>query len=287
MSIAVERVTYVYRRGTPLATTALQDVSLCLEKGSYNGIIGPTGSGKSTLAQVLCGLLRPTEGRVLIDGDDITVKKRGSRQNRRKAGLVFQYPENQLFADTVYQDIAYGPRNLGLDDTEIMNRVEEIMPVVNLGRDLWHRSPFSLSQGQKRKVALAGILAMAPEILILDEPTAGLDPRGRSEILAAISTMHEQNGLTVILMSHNMEDIAGVCSRVFVLNGGQLVCEGSPREVFRQASLLFSLGLDVPVMTGLMHRLKQGGIPVRDDVLTMEEARQEILRWWRGIKRAQ
>ncbi|MHB1419567.1 MAG: energy-coupling factor transporter ATPase [Bacillota bacterium] len=288
MSIVIEHLTYVYQKETPLAIPALQEVSLCIEKGSFNGIIGPTGSGKSTLAQIICGLLKPTTGQISIDGNETTVKKRRDRRTvGRKAGLVFQYPENQLFAETVYQDIAFGPRNLGLDENEILSRVKEAMAVVNLDLELWKRSPFSLSEGQKRKVAIAGVLAMKPEILILDEPTAGLDPAGRGEILEAVMSMHEKNGLTTVLISHNMEDIARFTSMVFVFDGGRLVLEGPPREVFKQVPLLLSLGLDVPVMTALMHRLKQQGIPVHEDVLTIEEARQEILRWWKGSNRAQ
>jgi energy-coupling factor transport system ATP-binding protein len=283
MRIVLDNVTHVYKPGTPFTTKALDRVSLTIEPGEFIGLIGHTGSGKSTLVQHLNGLLLPTEGKVWVGDQDLTADSVPMKEIRQKVGLVFQYPEHQLFEETVYADVAFGPKNLGLDPEHIEERVREALAAVKLDYDeIKERSPFSLSGGQMRRVAIAGVLAMKPQVLILDEPTAGLDPHGRDEILEEIAELHRQGGLTVILVSHNMEDVARYASRVIVMHQGRVALDGAPREIFTRVEDLNRIGLGVPMVGVLMHRLKKLGIPVREDVLTVEEASKEIIKWWRG-----
>jgi energy-coupling factor transport system ATP-binding protein len=281
MSIEVRDLTHTYMEGTLSEVTALSGISFSIQDGEFVGLIGATGSGKSTLIQHLDGLLKPTSGMVLIDGVDIWSKGVSLKKIRQKIGLVFQYPEQQVFEETVLDDIAFGPRNLGFSQEEIEIQVEEARRVVGLDRELLSRSPFELSGGQVRRVAIAGILATKPKVLILDEPAAGLDPRGRREILDNVKKLHGM-GMTVILVSHNMDDVARFCQRIMILNEGRLVTDASPREVFSQGRFLESLGLKSPDVTVLMERLKDKGWDVREDVLTVEEAYREIMKELRG-----
>ncbi|QUL97675.1 MAG: energy-coupling factor transporter ATPase [Candidatus Fermentithermobacillus carboniphilus] len=281
MPIEVRNLTHVYMRGTPSEVTALSDISFRIEDGEFVGLIGATGSGKSTLIQHLNGLLKPTSGTVLVDDMDIWAKGSSLKEVRRKVGLVFQFPEQQVFEETVFDDIAFGPENLGLSEDEVKRRVERARQMVGLSEEIMSRSPFELSGGQLRRVAIAGIVAMEPKVLILDEPAAGLDPRGRNEILGNVKRLHE-SGLTVILVSHNMEDVARLCQRILVLDKGRLVADGSPREVFTRGDLLRSVGLRPPDVVSLMERLRQKGWKVRTDVLTVEEAYEEIVRELNG-----
>jgi len=281
MLIEVTELTHVYLRGSPLEVTALRGVDLHVAEGEFLGLIGPTGSGKSTLAQHLNGLLRPTSGRVVVEGEDISAKRKPLRSLRQKVGLVFQYPEHQLFEETVYDDVAFGPRNLGLDEAEVKRRVHWATSLVGLPEEMLSRSPFELSGGQMRRVAIAGVLAMRPRVLVLDEPAAGLDPRGRRDILGHIRKMHQKEGITVILVSHNMEDVAELAQRIVVLHRGEVFLQGPTRKVFGQAERLRGIGLDIPPVTALMHQLRHRGLPVRADVLTVEEAEQEIVNHWR------
>ncbi|MBE3519858.1 MAG: energy-coupling factor transporter ATPase [Firmicutes bacterium] len=283
MPIELQHVTYDYMPGTPSQVRALDDVCMTIQDGEFLGLIGPTGSGKSTLIQHLNGLLVPTSGRVLVDGLDTRAKGADLRRLRQKVGLVFQYPEDQVFEETVYEDIAFGPKNLGVPAEEIEERVREAMALVGLPDSLMKRSPFELSGGQLRRVALAGVLAMRPEVLVLDEPTAGLDPLGKREILGHIRRLHER-GLTVVMVSHNMEEVARLADRLVVLDHGRIVLSGTPREVFAQGELLESIGLDIPDVTKMMRELRKRGWPVRTDVLTLEEAYEEISRYLAGTK---
>lgn len=278
MPICVEELGYVYMPGTPLEAVALQDISLEIEKGEFVGLIGQTGSGKSTLVQHFNGLLRPTRGRVLVDGEDLSRRETSIKEIRRRVGLVFQYPEHQLFEETVFADVAFGPRRLGLTGEELESRVEEALAGVGLdAAALGQRSPFELSGGQMRRVAMAGVLAMRPQVLILDEPTAGLDPRGRDEILAQVQVMHRDFGLTVVLVSHSMEDVARLAQRILVMHRGQLVISGSTREVFRQTRRLQALGLDVPQITRVMRGVRDACCPeLPVDVLTVQEGREAL-----------
>lgn len=281
MSIEVRDLTHTYMEGTLSEVTALSGISFSIQDGEFVGLIGATGSGKSTLIQHLNGLLKPTSGMVLIDGVDIWSKGVSLKKIRQKIGLVFQYPEQQVFEETVLDDIAFGPRNLGFSQEEIEIQVEEARRVVGLDRELLSRSPFELSGGQVRRVAIAGIFTTKPKVLILDEPAAGLDPRGRREILDNVKKLHGM-GMTVILVSHNMDDVARFCQRIMILNEGRLVTDASPREVFSQGRFLESLGLKSPDVTVLMERLKDKGWDVREDVLTVEEAYREIMKELRG-----
>lgn len=282
MSIVIEDLTHVYNPGSPFETVALDHINLEIGTGEFIGLIGHTGSGKSTLIQHFNGLLKPTSGKIMINGLDITGKDVKLREIRQKVGLVFQYPEHQLFEETVYKDVAFGPMNLGLSEEEIHRRVTEAMALVGLSfADVKDRSPFELSGGQRRRVAIAGVLAMKPEVLILDEPTAGLDPRGRDEILDQIKNLHKKYQMTIILVSHSMEDIARLADQIIVMHQGKVALTGKPREVFKNVELLESIGLAVPQITYLMRKLKNLGQPVREDVLTIEEAKQEILNWLR------
>lgn len=278
MPLELVNVTFTYNPGTTLAITAVDDVNLRIEDGEFVGLIGPTGSGKSTLVQHLNGLLKPTSGHVTVDGTDITAKGADLRSVRQKVGIIFQYPEHQLFDETVEADVAFGPRNLGLDKDEIERRVSAAMAAVGIDEVTARRSPFALSGGQMRRVAIAGVLAMQPRVLVLDEPAAGLDPRGREEILGHIRRLHAERGLTVVLVSHNMEDVARLASRVVVMNHGRVAMDGAPREVFSRIAELTEIGLGVPPMTALAARLRTRGLDVPGDMLTVTEARDAILR---------
>ncbi len=276
MSIKIEKLTHIYNEGTPFEKVALDDVSLTIDKGSFVGIIGHTGSGKSTLIQMFNGLLTPTKGKVFIDGEDIHSDRTSKSKIRQKVGLVFQYPEYQLFEMTVFEDVAFGPKNLKLSEEEIKVRVEEALSAVGLSEEFYKKSPFELSGGQKRRVAIAGVLAMNPEILVLDEPTAGLDPKGRNELLKQLKKMHEDRGMTVILISHSMEDIARYAKNLIVLRKGKIAFYGSPREVFAHGEELEKIGLAVPQIRYIMQELKNKGMDIDSDVLTVEEAAAKI-----------
>jgi len=278
MPIELQGVTHIYNSGTTLQATAIEDINLTIDDGDFIGLIGPTGSGKSTLVQHLNGLLKPTRGRVLVDGVDITARGADLRAIRQKVGIIFQYPEHQLFDETVAADVAFGPRNLGLPQDEIDRRVTAALAAVGIDEATAKRSPFALSGGQMRRVAIAGVLAMQPKVLVLDEPAAGLDPRGREEILGRIKRLHEERGLTVVLVSHNMEDVARLAKRVVVMHRGRVVMDGSPRLVFSRAEQLAEIGLGVPPMTELSRRLRARGFDVPSDLLTVDEAREAIIR---------
>ena len=280
MSLEMKHVFYTYQEGSPAESHALQDICLNIEEGEFLGIVGHTGSGKSTLIQHLNGLLKPTRGEVLVDGVDINQKaaKAQRRDLRLKVGLVFQYPEYQLFEETVEQDIGFGPRNLGLNDAEVQTRVKEAMALLKLDyKSLRKQSPFDLSGGQKRKVAIAGVLAMKPKYLILDEPTAGLDPRGREEFLEQLKTLHQQ-GMTIIMVSHSMDDMARYAQRMIVMDHGKIHLQGTPGEVFAHPEELHQIGLDVPSLTRLLLQLKARGLDVRTDLFDMQAVKAEILR---------
>ena len=283
MPIKIEHLTHTYNPGSPFETNALKDVTLTIETGDFLGLIGHTGSGKSTLIQHLNGLLKPTAGRILIDGTDITQPGFKLKDIRKKVGLVFQYPEYQLFEETIEKDIAFGPGNLGLKEEVIRQRVKEAMEMVKLPYDeLKDRSPFDLSSGQRRRVAIAGVLAMKPDILILDEPTASLDPRGRDEILEQIKVLHQQQQITVILVSHSMEDIGRLVDRIIVMHQGTIAFSGTPREIFRRAEHLEAIGLGVPQITHLMKSLNRRGCDLPEDIFTIDEAKSAILKYVRG-----
>lgn len=285
MSIRTENLNYIYMKGTPFESKALDNVSVNIEDGEFIGIIGHTGSGKSTLIQHFDGLLKPESGSVFIDDVDITKKGVDLKAVRQKVGLVFQYPEYQLFEETIYKDVAFGPKNLGLSDEMIDNKVRKALKMVGLDyKESLVKSPFDLSGGQRRRVAIAGVLAMDPETLILDEPTAGLDPRGRDSILNEIKMLHDKYKKTVILVSHSMEDIAKLVDRIIVMNKGKCILTGTPREVFKESKMLIKIGLGIPQVTLLMKRLREKGINVSDDVLTVEEAKREIIKYLRGRK---
>lgn len=276
-------LTHVYLQGTPLEAVALRGVTLSIDAGTFVGLLGPTGSGKSTLIQHFNALLRPTSGTVRVAGIDLSQPRADVKTVRRKVGLVFQYPEDQLFEETVFDDVAYGPRNLGLATPEIQERVHDALRVVGVDPDAFgRRSPFSLSGGEMRRVAIAGVLAMQPEVLVLDEPAAGLDPQGKQEILGQIRTLHRERGLTVILITHSMDEAAQLVDRIVVMNRGQVAMDGPVRGIFRRADELAAIGLGVPAITDLMLRLRRRGVAVRPDVLSLEEARAAILeavRW--------
>ena len=279
MSIVFDQVTYVYMPGTPYQQTAIQKINLTIAKGEFVGIIGHTGSGKSTLAQHLNGLLMPTTGKVLLDEVDLSKKNADSRQARRKVGMVFQYPEHQLFEETVYADIAFGPRNLGLTETEIKERVQMAMNFVGLNFAAFRdRSPFQLSGGQMRRVAIAGVIALQPDYLVLDEPSAGLDPRARDEIFSQIKELYQTTDITVILISHNMEDIARLASRVIVMSQGAIYLDGTPQEIFlEQQEQLAAAGVAPPLVTTFLASLRERGMPVALSALTAAEAAEAIL----------
>lgn len=283
MSIRVENITYTYGGGTPYEKTALEDVDLTIEKGEFVGIIGHTGSGKSTLIQHLNGLIHPTKGKVIVDGVDLSGKTKEAIAKRHTVGMVFQYPEQQLFEETIAQDIAFGPRNLGCDEETVQNRVKEAMRFVGLDYDTYAgRSPFRLSGGQMRRVAIAGVIAMKPDFLILDEPSAGLDPIGRREIFSQIKKWYEDGAFSVILVSHNMDDIAKLATRLLVMSHGHCVLDGKPMDIFlHHRKELQEAGVDVPPLTKTLLYLKEKGIPVPETARTCEEAVNEMVRMWK------
>lgn len=278
MSIKVENLTYIYDEGMPFEHRALDDVSFEIQDRDFVGLIGHTGSGKSTLIQHLNGLMKPSSGKIYINGFNITQKDQNLTDIRKRVGIVFQYAEYQLFEETVARDIAFGPLNLGLDEEEVDRRVRKAMADVGLDYDHFsEKSPFELSGGQKRRVAIAGVIAMEPEVLILDEPTAGLDPGGRDEIFELIKNLHANNDMTVILSSHSMDDMAKLVNTLMVMNKGRLEIMGSPREVFKEnADRLRGMGLNIPQVLELAIKLKEAGYDVRTDVITIEEVRTEI-----------
>ena len=277
MLLIADHISYIYSPGTAYEKKALDDVSLTINKGEFVGIIGHTGSGKSTLIQHFNGLEKATSGTIYFDGQDIYDKDFNMKSLRSRVGLVFQYPEHQLFETTVLEDVKFGPKNLGLSKVEVDLRAFEAIKQVGLSEKCYDDSPFELSGGQKRRVAIAGVLAMKPEILILDEPTAGLDPRGRDEILDQIAKLHEE-GLTVILVSHSMEDVAKYADRIIAMNSGKVAFDGTPKEVFRHYKELERMGLSAPQITYVMQEMKGLGLNVDTDVSTVEEAKEEILK---------
>lgn len=280
--IETQNLTYTYAPGTPFEKVALDDVSLSVEQGDFIGVIGHTGSGKSTLVQHLNGLLRPIGGTVRLNGADIWENPKDIRRIRFEVGMVFQYPEHQLFEETAYKDIAFGPKNMGLSEEEITERVRRAANFVGLREELLEKSPFELSGGEKRRVAIAGVMAMQPAVLILDEPTAGLDPRGRDMILEQIKAYQQQNGTTVLLVSHSMEDVARVAQKVLVMNGGKVAMYAPTAEVFSRAEELEAIGLSIPAVTRVFMQLRQKGYPVGDNVYTVEQATQRLLSMLKG-----
>ena len=283
--LEVKNLTYIYSAGTPFEHKALDDISFSVERGEFIGIIGHTGSGKSTLMQQLNGLLKPTSGTVLLDGQDIWSDKKLTRQARFRVGLVFQYPEYQLFEETVYKDIAFGPKNMGLSPEEVDRRVREAAGFVGLTEQQLEVSPFDLSGGQKRRVAIAGVIAMEPEVLILDEPTAGLDPVGRSEILGNIQSYRKAKNATIRMVSHSMEDVARLTDRLLVMNGSKLAMDAPPAQVFTHAEELTQMGLNIPQVTQVFLELKKLGLDVKN-VYTIDQAAAEIKRLKEGKRHA-
>ncbi len=283
--LEAKNLTYIYSAGTPFEHKALDDISFSVERGEFIGIIGHTGSGKSTLMQQLNGLLKPTSGTVLLDGQDIWSDKKLTRQARFRVGLVFQYPEYQLFEETVYKDIAFGPKNMGLSPEEIDRRVREAAGFVGLTEQQLEVSPFDLSGGQKRRVAIAGVIAMEPEVLILDEPTAGLDPVGRSEILGNIQSYRKAKNATIMMVSHSMEDVARLTDRLLVMNGSKLAMDAPPAQVFTHAEELTQMGLNIPQVTQVFLELKKLGLDVKN-VYTIDQAAAEIKRLKEGNRHA-
>ncbi|MBO4701367.1 MAG: energy-coupling factor transporter ATPase [Lachnospiraceae bacterium] len=278
MPITADHLTYVYGGNKKLKTTAVDDISVSIDDGQFIGLIGHTGSGKTTFLQLLAGLIKPESGTVLIDGEDIFAKNFDLHSIRGKVGIVFQYPEHQLFEETVFKDVCYGPKNLGLSREEIESRANEALRLVGIDEAIFSQSPFELSGGQKRRVAIAGVISMKPKILILDEPTAGLDPAGRKEILGLVSDLCREQKMTIILVSHSMDDVAEYADRILVINDGKLAIDATPREVFNHKEELESFGLSLPQVTKAMVRLKESGIPVNTDAITVDEALNEILR---------
>ncbi len=272
MLIILDKVNYVYSEGSGFEKKALDDVSLTIDKGEFIGLIGHTGSGKSTLTQHLNGLLRATSGSIYYDGQDIYDKGFVMKNLRSKVGLVFQYPEHQLFESDVFTDVCFGPKNLGLDKKEVELRAFQALEMVGFPKELFYNSPFELSGGQKRRAAIAGVLAMKPEVLILDEPTAGLDPKGRDEILDQIKKLHDETNITVILVSHSMEDVAKYVGRLIVLDHGKVMYDDTPKKVFRNYKELEGMGLAAPQLTYILNDLKEKGLDVYTDAITMEEA---------------
>ncbi len=277
MPIIIDHLTHEYETGTSMAVKALSDVNLVIKDGEFIGLIGHTGSGKSSLVQHLNGLLKPTSGTVYVNGEDIFDKDYDRKKLRSKVGLVFQYPEHQLFEADVFSDVCYGPKNLGLDQKEVELRAYEALKKVGFEDDSFYVSPFDLSGGQKRRVAIAGVLAMKPEVLILDEPTAGLDPAGRDEILNLIRDMQRETGMTVILVSHSMDDVANYAQRIIVMEKGNVLLDGSPSEVFTHVEELENAGLALPEITYICRDLKAKGLDIREDLTTIDEAAEAIL----------
>ncbi len=280
--LTVEHLTHTYSVGTPFERVAVDDVSLSVGEGEFVALIGHTGSGKSTLVQHFNGLLAPTSGRVLVDGQELFSSKEVTLKARFKVGLVFQYPEYQLFEETVYKDVAFGPRNMGLDESEVDRRVRLAVRQMGLNEDLLETSPFDLSGGQKRRVALAGVFAMEPRLLVLDEPMAGLDPVGREEILNCIRRFREESGASVLFVTHSMEDAARAADRLIVLYRGRVLMQGTPAEVFSRSEELIAAGLDVPMVTRLFLELRRRGLPVEENVYTVEQGVRAIARMKEG-----
>lgn len=283
--MVLDHVSYVYGAGTAYERYALRDINLVLEKGEFIGLIGHTGSGKSTLVQHLDGLLAPTSGHIYYKGNDIGAADYNKKELRSRVGLVFQYPEHQLFETTVVRDVAFGPKNMGLPQLEVDMRTFAALKEAGVSEDLYDASPFELSGGQKRRVAIAGVLAMQPDILILDEPTAGLDPRGRDEILDRIAQIHAEGNRTIILVSHSMEDVANYASRLIVMNDGRVFCDGTPKEVFSDYKELEKIGLAAPQVTYLSEALRKAGILLPENATTIEEAKNLLLADWKGERR--
>ena len=282
MSIILDKVNYIYGQGTAYEAYALKDINLEIGDGQFIGVIGHTGSGKSTLIQHLNGLLRATSGSIYYNGEDIYAEGYSMRGLRSKVGLVFQYPEHQLFETTILDDVCFGPMNQGLDKNAAQLRAFEALHSVGVPEELFDQSPFDLSGGQKRRVAIAGVLAMQPEVLILDEPTAGLDPKGRDEILDQVAKLHKEKHITVVLVSHSMEDVAKYVERIIVMNQGCVMYDDTPKNVFRHYRELEKIGLAAPQVTYLMHELQEKGLPVDSEATTIEEAKQEILQALQG-----
>ena len=281
--LETRNLSHVYSAGTPFEHTAITNVNLTVEPGEFIGLIGHTGSGKSTLIQHLNGLLKPSQGQVLLEGRDIFSDKKFTRQVRFRVGLVFQYPEYQLFEETVYRDIAFGPGNMGLAEDEIRRRVLQAASFVDLDESILDKSPFDLSGGQKRRVAIAGVIAMEPEVLILDEPTAGLDPAGRQSLLANIRAFQKEKHAAIIMVSHSMEDMAATADRLIVMNQGSIALQGAPREIFSQASALRGMGLTVPQVTQVLHRLRELGLPVDATAYTIGQAVEALTALRKGV----
>ncbi|MDO4842861.1 MAG: energy-coupling factor transporter ATPase [Phoenicibacter congonensis] len=283
MSIRIENLTHIYNKGLSYETVALDHVSLTIEDGEFVGIIGHTGSGKSTLIQHMNGILKPDSGSVVVNGVDITEKGVKLADIRKKVGLVFQYPEYQLFEDTVAKDIAFGPGNLGLAPEEVDFRVREAMEMVALDYEIFaERSPFELSGGQKRRVAIAGVIAMKPEVLILDEPTAGLDPRAHGDIIGMLQRLHQRSECNILLVSHNMEDMAKIADRIIVMDKGRVFAQGTPREIYGNSEELLQIGLEIPQAMKFVSLLETRGLTVKRDIMTMEEAVEEAERLLRN-----
>ncbi|MDD6195806.1 energy-coupling factor transporter ATPase [[Clostridium] aminophilum] len=277
MAIKVEDICYTYGAGTAMESQAIDHVSFEIADGEFVGLIGHTGSGKSTLIQHLNGLIRATSGDILYNGEDIYAKGYNMRTLRGNVGLVFQYPEHQLFEQNVYSDVCFGPKNLGFSPEEIDKRARHALDLVGLGEEFYQKSPFELSGGQKRRVAIAGVLAMRPQMMILDEPTAGLDPQGRDEILEQIARLNRQHGLTILLVSHSMEDVARFVDRLLVMDHGKKVFDGTPKEVFRHYKELEAIGLAAPQVTYIIHELREMGVPIDESITTVKEAKEAIL----------
>lgn len=281
--IEINNLTHIYSEGLPFEKKAVDDISLKVEENEFIGLIGHTGSGKSTFIQHLNGLLKPSSGEIIIDGTRVDKSGSNLTDLRKKVGLVFQYPEYQLFEETIERDIAFGPRNLDISEEEVQERVKSSMESVGLDYETYKdKSPFELSGGLKRRVAIAGVLAMEPKVLILDEPTAGLDPRGRDEILSEIESIHEKRKMTVILVSHSMEDVAKIAERIVVLDKGKVFLDGEPRDIFREEDKLLGVGLGIPQITSLMRTLKKKGLDINEDAITVEEAKESLKKYLRG-----
>ena len=278
MSLKLENVSYVYEQGTTSETAAIKNINLEIDKGEFIAIIGHTGSGKSTLIQHFNGLEKATEGTIYYDGEDIQGKDFDLRELRCKVGLVFQYPEHQLFEETVIKDVCFGPKNKGLSKEECLEKAREALSLVGVSEELYEKSPFELSGGQKRRVAIAGVLAMEPEILILDEPTAGLDPAGRDKILECIKKLHDIKGIAIVLVSHSMEDVANYAERIIVMNKGNVMYDDVPKKVFKHYKELEKIGLAAPQITYIMHELKHCGLDVDESIINLNEARDNILK---------
>ncbi len=283
--IETKDLTYIYGQGTPFVKTAVDHVNIAIEEGEFLGVIGHTGSGKSTLIQMLNGLLRPTSGQILLNGEDIWADPKQIRKVRFKVGMVFQYPEYQLFEETVLKDICFGPKNMGMNEKEAEERAREAAHFVGLKKELLEKSPFELSGGEKRRAAIAGVIAMDPDVLVLDEPTAGLDPNGRDVLLAQIMAYHKERKNTVLLVSHSMEDIGRTADRLLVMNGGHAEMLDETRAVFAQSDRLETMGLRVPQITRIMTELRRAGFPVDESTLTVEEALRQLIPYLKGEKK--